>query len=183
VLLTGLPSSGKTTIAMATLNLVTAAGQDAEVLDGDDVRRRMWPELGLSRADRAENLSRLTTVAMLLAQHGVLVIVSAIAPYARDRDLMRARHLDAGLDFVEVHVATPLMVCQRRDVKGLYARRARGELAGLTGIDATYEEPAVPHLRIDTSGETVFESAGRVLDVLTIRGLVTAALTRQGMRS
>jgi adenylylsulfate kinase len=164
---------------MATLNLVTDAGHAAEVLDGDDVRRRLWPELGLTRADREKNLSRITTVAVLLARHGVLAIVAAIAPYAGDRELMRARHHDAGLDFAEVHVATPLSVCQRRDVKGLYARRARGELARLTGVDAAYEVPMLPHLRVDTSGETVPESAGHVLDLLIRRGLIAASLTPQ----
>lgn len=180
VLLTGLPSSGKTTLATATRNLMAGTGLAAEVLDGDDLRHRLWPELGLSRADREQNLSRITTVAILLACHGVLAIVAAIAPYASDRELMRARHREAGLDFVEVHVATPLPVCQRRDVKGLYARRARGELAGLTGVDAAYETPVHPHLRVDTSGETVPESAGQVLDLLIRRGLIAASLTPQG---
>ncbi|WP_236796141.1 adenylyl-sulfate kinase [Amycolatopsis sp. GM8] len=180
VLLTGLPSSGKTTLATATRDLATRAGQAAEVLDGDDVRRRLWPELGLSREDREKNLSRITTVAILLARHGVLAIVAAIAPYASDRDLMRTRHDDAGLAFIEVHVATPLAVCQRRDVKGLYAKRASGALAGLTGVDAAYEEPMLPDLRIDTSGETVSESAGHVLDLVIHRGLIEASLTPQG---
>jgi adenylylsulfate kinase len=156
------------------------AGHAAEVLDGDDLRRHLWPELGLSPEDRKKNLSRMTTIAVMLARHGLLVFVAAIAPYARDRELMRTRHEEAGLDFVEVHVATPLSVCQRRDVKGLYARHAGGELTQLTGVDAAYEAPMLPDLRVDTSAETVSESAGRLLELLVRRGMITASPLPQG---
>ncbi|MFD3458900.1 adenylyl-sulfate kinase [Nocardia fluminea] len=176
VLLTGLPSSGKTTIAIATRHRVAAAGQRVEVLDGDDVRGRLWPELGLSPDDRTQNLGRITSLALMLAKHGVLVLVAAIAPYAADRALMRVCHEDAGLDFAEVHVATALSTCAQRDVKGLYGRRSRGELTQLTGVDAAYEEPLLPALRIDTTAEPVAESADRVLDLLIRRGLITAPL-------
>ncbi|MGW6123360.1 adenylyl-sulfate kinase [Nocardia sp. NPDC055165] len=176
VLLTGLPSSGKSTIAAATRQRVAAAGHRVEVLDGDDVRGRLWPELGLSPDDRTQNLGRITTLALMLAGHGVLVLVAAIAPYAADRTLMRVRHDDAGLDFAEVHVATALSTCTQRDVKGLYGRRSRGELTQLTGVDAAYEEPLLPALRIDTTAEPVAESADHVLDLLIRRGLITAVL-------
>ncbi|MEU4711028.1 adenylyl-sulfate kinase [Nocardia salmonicida] len=174
VLLTGLPSSGKTTLAIATRQRVAEAGYPVEVLDGDDVRGRLWPKLGLSPDDRKRNLGRITTLAVMLAGHGVLVLVAAIAPYAADRALMRARHDDAGLDFAEVHVATALPACEQRDVKGLYARRARGELTQLTGVDAAYEEPLLPQLRIDTAAETVAESTDRVLELLIRRELFAA---------
>ncbi len=177
MLLTGLPSSGKTTIATATRHRVADAGYPVEVLDGDDVRGRLWPELGLTRADRGQNLGRITTLALMLAGHGVLVLVAAIAPYAADRELMRARHDEAGLDFVEVHIATALSACEQRDVKGLYGRRLRGELTQLTGVDAAYEEPLLPHLRIDTTVESVAESADRVLELLIRRGLFTAPVS------
>ncbi|WP_019926207.1 adenylyl-sulfate kinase [Nocardia sp. BMG111209] len=172
VLLTGLPSSGKTTLAHAARGLLAERGHAAEVLDGDDVRRRLWPELGLSRADRARNLGRITTVAALLARYGVVVLVAAIAPYADDRARMRAQHAEQGLAFLEVHVATPLPVCRERDVKGLYARRERGELTELTGIDGVYEVPVSPHLLLDTSDETVSGSADRVVALLTACRLV-----------
>jgi adenylylsulfate kinase len=149
-------------------------GQPAEFLDGDDVRQQLWPELGFSRADREKSLNRISTVAGMLAKNGVLVLVSAIAPYSMARQFMRDRHVADDLDFVEVHVATPLGVCRQRDVKGLYARQARTEITGLTGVDATYEVPVAPELRIATSGETVPESADRVLEFLVDRGLFTA---------
>ncbi|MFD4443580.1 adenylyl-sulfate kinase [Nocardia sp. NPDC058519] len=180
VLLTGLPSSGKTTIATATRTRVAEAGYAVEVLDGDDVRGRLWPELGLTPDDRKQNLGRITTLALMLARHGVLVLVAAIAPYAADRELMRIRHEDAGLGFAEVHVATALSACEQRDVKGLYGRRARGELTQLTGVDAVYEEPLVPHLRMDTAAETVDESTDRVLDLLLRRELIAAPPLRNG---
>ncbi|MEV0763714.1 adenylyl-sulfate kinase [Nocardia sp. NPDC050435] len=174
VLFTGLPSAGKSTLALATRALLTENRHAAEVLDGDDVRSRFWPELGLSRADRAQNLDRIGGIATLLAGHGVIVLVAAIAPFADDRERMRARHLGVGLELLEVHLATPPDVCRFRDVKGLYARHDRGELTGLTGVDAGYETPRRPHLRLDTSAETVAESARRVVALLAAHELVAA---------
>jgi adenylylsulfate kinase len=130
------------------------------------VRRELWPELGMSRSDREQNLNRIAVVASLLARNGVIVIVSAIAPYARSRQAARDLHARAGVGFAEVHVATPVDVCRRRDVKGLYARQARGELVGLTGVDGVYERPIAPELRLDTSAEPVGRSAGRLLDLV-----------------
>jgi len=162
ILLTGLSGAGKTTLANAVAARLVQRGQAAEVLDGDNVRRQLWPELGLSRADREQNLSRIAIVARLLARNGVVVLVSAIAPYAQARRDLRLAHAEAGVGFAEVHVATPLEVCRRRDVKGLYARCDRGEIFGLTGVDAVYEQPESPELRLDTSQETVEQSASRL---------------------
>jgi adenylylsulfate kinase len=164
VLLTGLPSAGKTSLATAARAVLLAAGHQAEVLDGDVVRRELWPELGLSPEDRERNLTRIGSVALLLARNGITTIIAAIAPYAHSRAALRAAH--AGIPFAEVHVATPIEVCRRRDVKGLYARQARGEITGLTGVDAVYEEPVDPDLRIDTSLEDVGESATRLVDFI-----------------
>ena len=165
VWLTGLPSAGKTTIA----NLVGArlADQDrpVEVLDGDVVRTHLSRGLGFSRADRDENIRRIGYVAGLLTGHGVTVLVSAISPYRAVRDEVRAGIERVGR-FVEVHVATDLATCQARDVKGLYARQARGELQGLTGVDDPYEPPLAPELTLDTAGEPPEASAERVLALL-----------------
>ncbi|MFD8492671.1 adenylyl-sulfate kinase [Amycolatopsis sp. NPDC059657] len=168
VLLTGLPSAGKTTVATAAREALLAAGRRAEVLDGDVVRRELWPELGLSPADRESNLVRIGTVALLLARNGITAIVAAIAPYGHSREALRTRHTDAGVPFSEVHIATPVEVCRRRDVKGLYARHARGEITGLTGVDAVYERPLAPELRIDTSLETVDETVARLVDFIAL---------------
>ncbi|MFD9737241.1 adenylyl-sulfate kinase [Umezawaea sp. NPDC059074] len=159
LLLTGLPSAGKTTLATAALTAVRSVGYRCEVLDGDVVRRELWPELGLSRTDRERNLARMGFVAKLLAGNGVVVLMAAIAPYAHTRRALREAHTAEGIGFAEVHVATPLRVCRGRDVKGLYARHLRGEITGLTGVDAVYEAPTAPDLRIDTSDEPVERSA------------------------
>lgn len=169
VLLTGLPCAGKTTLATSATARLTALGRRAESLDGDVVRRRFWPELGMSPEDRERNLDRIGGMAAMLARNGVIAVVSAIAPFASARDAMRAEHNGQGLDFLEVHVATPLVECRRRDVKGLYARQARGELTGLTGVDAVYEEPADPQLRIDTRDQPVEQSVAHLVRFLLAR--------------
>ncbi|SDH31781.1 adenylylsulfate kinase [Lentzea fradiae] len=155
LLLTGLSGAGKTSIASAALVGLLAAGRRAEVLDGDEVRRNLWPELGLSRADRERNLTRIGVLARTIARNGVVVLVSAIAPYAAARRAFRDSHAVEGLPCYEIHVATPLAVCRERDVKGLYARHARGEITGLTGVDAPYEAPEDPDLRIETVHDPV----------------------------
>ncbi|GAA4548920.1 adenylyl-sulfate kinase [Amycolatopsis samaneae] len=162
ILLTGLPSAGKTTVASAAATLLAAAGTRVEVLDGDVVRHEFWPELGLSPADRELNLARIGTLATLLARNGVVVLVAAIGPFTRARAALRDQHTGEGIDFSEVYVATPLRTCRERDVKGLYARQACGEISGLTGVDAVYEPPLAPDLSIDTSDEPVDVSANRL---------------------
>jgi adenylylsulfate kinase len=163
VLLTGLPSSGKSTLARQARERLLVAGRPVEVLDGDEVRRKFWPELTLSSADRSANLARIAVLAALLARNGVLVLVAAIAPYSDDRKAMRVLLEDGGFRFHEVHVATPLEVCIDRDVKGLYARHRRGEISQLTGVDAVYEAPAAPELTIDTSRMSVEDSVSVLL--------------------
>jgi adenylylsulfate kinase len=159
---TGLPSAGKTTIATHVAKRLEHAGIPHEVLDGDVVRTHLSKGLGFSKADRDENIRRIGFVAGLLARHGVTVLVSAISPYRAVRDEVRA---SVG-EFVEVHVATSLATCRERDVKGLYARHARGELRGLTGVDDPYEAPLDPELVLRTEDETPEASAERVLDYL-----------------
>jgi adenylylsulfate kinase len=162
---TGLPSAGKTTIADLVGRRLAEQGRRVEVLDGDAVRAQLSRGLGFSKADRDENIRRIGYVASLLTGHGVTVLVSAIAPYRAIRDEVRAAIKRVG-GFVEVHVATDLATCRARDVKGLYARHARGELRGLTGVDDPYEPPLYPELRLDTAAESPEESAARVLELL-----------------
>jgi adenylylsulfate kinase len=169
VLLTGLPSAGTTTLATHAIARLTELGWPAESLDGDVVRRRFWPELGMSQADREQNLARISGLAAMLARNGVIAVVAAIAPYRAARLAMREEHRAAGLELLEVHVATPVQVCRRRDVKGLYARQARGEIHGLTGVDAVYEAPLDPQLRIDTEGQQVAESVAALVGFLLDR--------------
>lgn len=171
VWLTGLPSAGKTTIAHAVAAVLRAQGRRVEVLDGDAVRETLSAGLGFGRADRETNIDRIGYVADLLARNGVLVLAAVISPYVAARDRVRARHAESGTPFLEVHVATPVEECAARDVKGLYARQARGELTGLTGVDDTYEPPAAPELRLDTRG-AVAGTAAAVLELLRDREIL-----------
>lgn len=172
VLLTGLPSAGKTTIGYALAARLGEQGRGVEVLDGDEYRDLLSPGLGFSRADRYLNVQRIGFVAEVLARHGVIAVVPVIAPYRDSREALRKRHEAAGATFLEVHVATPVEVCARRDVKGLYARQAAGEISGLTGVDDPYEAPASPDLRIDAHTQTVHDSVSTLHVLLVTRGLV-----------
>ncbi|MFD8804460.1 adenylyl-sulfate kinase [Streptomyces sp. NPDC059597] len=171
VWLTGLPSAGKTTIATELAGALRAGGHRVEVLDGDEIREFVSAGLGFSREDRHTNVQRIGFVAELLARNGVLVLVPVIAPYADSREAVRKRHAENGTPYLEVHVATPVEVCGERDVKGLYARQAAGELTGLTGVDDPYEAPEAPDLRIETQEQSVPESAAAVRALLGERGL------------
>ena len=163
VLLTGLSGAGKSTIAQAVNAGLLVRDIRVQILDADDVRRNLNRDLGFSREDRNENVRRLGYIANLLAAHGVVVLVAVIAPYRETRDLIRAA---AGDRFLEVFVAAPLEVCERRDPKGLYKKARRGELKGFTGIDDPYEEPLAPEVRCNTHLETLQESAGKVIAAL-----------------
>ncbi len=163
VLLTGLSGAGKSTIAQAVNAGLLVRDIRVQILDADDVRRNLNRDLGFSREDRNENVRRLGYIANLLAAHGVVVLVAVIAPYREARDLIRAA---AGDRFLEVFVAAPLEVCERRDPKGLYKKARRGELKGFTGIDDPYEEPLAPEVRCNTHLETLQESAGKVIAAL-----------------
>ncbi|MFJ6798110.1 adenylyl-sulfate kinase [Streptomyces sp. NPDC091268] len=169
--LTGLPSAGKTTLALALANRLRREGHRVEVLDGDEIREFLSADLGFSRHDRYINVTRIGFVAQKLALHGVKVLVPAIAPYADARAAVRAHHAAVGTPFVEVHVATPVEVCAVRDVKGLYARQAAGEIAHLTGVDDPYEVPAAPDLRLQTAGRPVTEAIEALHSLLTKKGM------------
>ncbi|MFE0701329.1 adenylyl-sulfate kinase [Streptomyces sp. NPDC058872] len=170
--LTGLPSAGKTTIAHELAGRLRDEDHRVEILDGDEIREFLSAGLGFDRADRHTNVQRIGFVAELLASHGVKVLVPVIAPYADSREAVRKRHQAEGTAFVEVHVATPVEVCSVRDVKGLYAKQAAGEISGLTGVDDPYEVPETPDLRIESQNQTVQESAAQLHALLTERGLL-----------
>ena len=170
VWLTGLSGAGKTTIALAIAEQLRAAGREVEVLDGDELRRGLSAGLGFSREDRDTHVRRVGFAAELLARLGVVALVPVIAPYGGTRNEVRTRHDAHGTGYLEVHVATPLAECIRRDVKGLYARAAAGGLAGMTGMDDPYEEPDKPDLRLDTTGTDIAGAARRVMDLITESG-------------
>ncbi|MEY9860765.1 adenylylsulfate kinase [Catenulispora sp. GAS73] len=170
--LTGLPSSGKTTLANELAARIAANGHRSQVLDGDELRTHLSPDLGFSKEDRDTNVRRIGYVAQLLAQHGVKVLVPAIAPYAATRAAVRARHAEQGTLYFEVHVAAPVEVCAGRDVKGLYAKQAAGVISNLTGVGDPYEIPVAPDLSVPTHRQSVSESVDAVHTFLVQRGVV-----------
>ena len=179
VWLTGLPSAGKSTIAHGCEPELRARGAKVEVLDGDAVRPHLAAARGYSREDRAVNIRRIGWVAELLARNGVLVLVSAIAPFRDVREQVRAAHAANGTPYVEVHVSTPVGVAADRDVKGLYARQRVGEIRGLTGVDDPYEPPLAPDLVIPAHAQPVAASVALLIDHLTDRGFAVPEPTRE----
>ncbi|MBK5224730.1 MAG: adenylyl-sulfate kinase [Acidimicrobiia bacterium] len=169
VWLTGLSGSGKSTVAFEVERHLVTAAIPAYVLDGDNLRHGLNAGLGFSAEDRAENVRRVGEVALLMADAGVVAIAPLVSPYRVDRAAVRARHEAAGIAFVEVHVATPIDECERRDPKGLYAKARRGELTGFTGIDDPWEPPLDPELTL--AGGDPAEQAAQALDELAARGI------------
>ncbi len=162
---TGLPASGKSTLAVEVEALLIGAGRPALRLDGDNLRHGLNGDLGFSPEDRAENVRRTAHAAALLAEAGVVALVALVSPYASDRATARAVHEAAGVPFLEVWVSTGLAECERRDPKGLYARARAGELPGLTGVGDVYEGPESPELEIG-GAEPIPAAAARVLAAL-----------------
>jgi bifunctional enzyme CysN/CysC len=150
--LTGLSGSGKSTIANAVARKVFDAGHLVTVLDGDNLRFGLNSDLGFSDFDRAENVRRVGEVAAVIASLGTVVLAPVISPFRTGRAEARMAHERAGVVFYEIHIATPLSVCEERDTKGLYQKARSGELSGMTGVDAPYEEPLSPDLRIEAVG-------------------------------
>ena len=158
---TGLSGSGKSTIAERVHQQLRQRGTDVEYIDGDALRE-VFPKTGFTREEREEHLRRTGYMASRLAAHGVTVIASFVSPYRESREFIRG--LCPG--FVEIYVATPLDECERRDVKGLYARARRGDIRNFTGIDDPYEAPEHPELTLDTRALSVDQCVGRVLERL-----------------
>lgn len=158
---TGLSGSGKSTIATQVHQELVRRGLDAEYLDGDALRE-FFPNTGFTRAEREEHLRRTGYMASRLAAHGVAVVASFVSPYRASREFVRK----LCPQFLEIYVATPLEECERRDVKGLYARARRGEVRNFTGIDDPYEIPEHPELTLDTRNRTVAECVSQVLELV-----------------
>lgn len=168
---TGLSGSGKSTLSQAVRNhLVETDSRIVTLLDGDLVRRNLSRGLTFSKTDREANVERIAWVAAEIARHGGMVICSPIAPFEKSRKLARHMAADVGADFVLVHVATPLEVCESRDRKGLYAKARRGEIPDFTGVTSPYEEPLDAELCIDTSTCSPTEARAEILDFLQLRG-------------
>lgn len=174
VWMTGLSGSGKTTLATA-LAARLAPLRPVELLDGDDIRRFLSAGLGYSRPDRDTNVHRIGYVARLLAKHGVLVLVAAIAPYADTRAELRALSEAAGHPFFEVFVHAPLETVIERDVKGLYLRARASEIACFTGISDPYEPPPQPDVEVRTDRADCAACEAEILCALAARGLVPPA--------
>ncbi len=164
---TGLPSSGKSTIAHQVEKLLREKGCRVEVFDGDVIRKNLCSDLGFSKEDRDTNIKRIAFVCKLMTRNDVVAIAAAISPYRETRDYARN---EIGKNFIEVYVRAPLAVCKERDVKGLYKKAMSGEIKGFTGIDDPYEEPLNPELILHTDKETEDESVGRVMAELEKRG-------------
>jgi bifunctional enzyme CysN/CysC len=163
---TGLPGAGKSTVATAVEERLVAGGRPAFLLDGDNLRHGLNGDLGFDDAARCENVRRTAHVARLLAESGMIALVSLVSPYASDREIAAALHAAEELRFIEVFVSTPLEQCEKRDPKGLYARARAGELKGLTGVGAPYETPVAPDLVLDTCSQSVEVEVERVLSLL-----------------
>ncbi len=166
---TGLSGAGKTTISQGVEKELRSRGYQLEVLDGDIVRQNLTKGLGFSKEDRDENIRRIGFVSHLLTRNGVIVLVSAIAPYREIREEVRHRIED----FVQVYVNAPLEVCEERDVKGLYKKARAGEIKNFTGIDDPYEAPLQPDIECSTQEESESESIAKVLQYLKDKGYIT----------
>jgi adenylyl-sulfate kinase len=165
VWMTGLSSSGKSTLSRAIYERIRIRGHRVELVDGDEVRRYLSRDLGFSKEDRDENVRRIGFLAELLTRSGVIALVSAISPYRQIRQEMR----EVIPNFIEVFVNAPLNVCEGRDVKGLYRRARAGEISSFTGIDDPYEQPLAPDVECRTDLETVAESADKVIEEIFAR--------------
>ena len=173
---TGVSGSGKSTIANLVEVELHAQGHLTTLLDGDNVRHGLSGDLGFTEQDRCENIRRVSEVAKLMLDSGLIVLVSFISPFRAERD--RVRHSFAPGEFFEVHVDTPISLAEARDPKGLYARARRGEIANFTGIDSPYEPPEAPEIRIDTTAASPEQAAAEVVAALAEAGRLSAATPR-----
>ncbi|MBX7191364.1 MAG: adenylyl-sulfate kinase [Sandaracinaceae bacterium] len=170
--LTGLSGSGKSTVARLVEKKLVDRGVLAYVLDGDNVRHGLNGDLGFGEKDRTENIRRIAEVAKLMADAGVIVLTAFISPFRADR--ARARAIAVEGSFVEVHVATPLEECERRDPKGLYKKARAGEIKDFTGLDSPYEAPEAAEIVIGDDGASPERCADRLIALLEGRGLLGA---------
>jgi len=169
--LTGLSGSGKSTLAHALERSLHDEGHLVYVLDGDNLRYGLCSDLGFSAEDRTENIRRAGEVAALLADTGAIVLCSFISPYRSDREGVRKTVGDGR--FLEIHVDASVAVCEQRDPKGLYKKARQGQIPNFTGIDAPYEAPASPELRVDTSTLAIVDAAHEIRQTLASRGFLS----------
>jgi adenylylsulfate kinase len=170
---TGLPSSGKSTLAHQLERSLFEQGCNAYVLDGDNIRHRLNKDLGFTAEDRTENIRRISEVANLFSDAGIIVISAFISPYRRDR--AQARSLNEPGRFFEVYCRCSLEACEKRDPKGLYRRARKGEVKDFTGVSAPYEEPEQPEIVVDTDKQSLDECVTRILRFLEKQGVIPAA--------
>jgi adenylylsulfate kinase len=170
VWLTGLPSSGKSTIAFTTEHALVARGHLSFVLDGDNIRHGLNKDLGFSAEDREENIRRIGEAGKLFSDAGLVSFTSFISPYRKDRDNVRALFPEG--EFFEVHIDTPVELCEERDPKGLYKKARAGEIANFTGVSDPYEVPEKPELVIKTAECTPQEAAVAIMEMLEREGKI-----------
>lgn len=168
--LTGLSGSGKSTIANEVENLLNHMHYHTYLLDGDNIRKGLNKDLGFSKQNRKENIRRISEVAKLFVDAGLITIVAFISPYIEDRK--KARSIIGDDSFIEIFIDTPLEVCIQRDPKGLYQKAINGEIENFTGINAPYEAPPAPDLHIDTTKYDTLESAKKIIEYLKTKGII-----------
>lgn len=169
---TGLSGSGKSTMAFTLEHVLVQRGRLAYVLDGDNIRHGLNKNLGFSAVDREENIRRIGEVAKLFADGGIIAMTSFISPYRTDRDGVRALHAEAKLPFIEIHVNTPIEICEQRDPKGLYKKARAGQLKNFTGIDDPYEAPLQAELAIDATSTSPEQATVLLLEYLQNQGII-----------
>ena len=173
IFFTGLPSSGKSTLANAlVMRLMEIDSRRITLLDGDVVRKNLTAELGFSRQDRATQVRRVGFIAAEIAKHGGTVICALIAPYVEDRQINREA-ISQTAEYIEVFVNTPVKVCEVRDPKGLYAKARSGLIKGFTGVDDPYEAPTKPEIDVAMGDLTVERGVEQITSYLSSRGFIT----------
>jgi len=170
---TGLSGAGKSTLAHAVEKALFDKGCRTFVIDGDNVRHGLCADLGFSADDRQENIRRIGEMSKLFLQAGVITLTAFISPFRADRN--RVRSLVGENEFIEIYCKADLNICEQRDVKGLYAKARRGEIADFTGISSPYEAPENPELVLDTGSATIECCADEVLTYLEMRGILNAS--------
>lgn len=168
--LTGLSGSGKSTIANLLEQKLTEDGKHTYLLDGDNIRHGLCGDLGFSDKDRVENIRRISEVAKLFVDAGIIVLTAFISPFKSDRDY--CRNLLDDNEFIEVFIDTPIEVCEQRDPKGLYQKARKGDIKDFTGIDSPYEAPENPELHLTFDGQSAEQSAHQLFELLKQKGFL-----------
>jgi adenylylsulfate kinase len=175
--LTGLSGSGKSAIANEVENLLSLKGYHTHLLDGDNIRHGLNNDLSFSDEDRSENIRRIGEVSKLFVDAGLIVLASFISPFRKERQAVR--DLVGSKEFLEVHINTPICVCEQRDPKGLYKKARKGEIKFFTGIDSPYEDPINPEITIDSSKCTIKQSAEIIFQHLIDNGTLKSHRSKE----